>query len=384
VSGATILFVAYQTANHSNGGMESATQILEQLGPHNTWILATNRESGFTERWRKAGAQVHLMNFDAESARLSRWRNFLLWARAIRALIRAHSVDLVHVNDIRAGIVVRLALMFVRRQVPMAMTERDLKAKGQRYGRHWPWVAGRCSAIVALSEEMKQGLAERAGIPAERIRVINSIVDTKKLGGPLQDGAAPEAGPIRVGVIGAFMDKKNQLQLIEQIVARFSATSQALEFHFAGDFRPDRDAYAQQCQVVASRAPTGLLRIHGHIADVGGFLRSLDLVLVASRNEGLARCMIESLCLGIPVVSFDVCSAKEFIEETGAGVVVPQGDYEALFDAVERVGRPGSQARTLARSHVQAFVQRLSAARAREAFLTLYRDLLPDMARRSS
>jgi glycosyltransferase involved in cell wall biosynthesis len=57
-------------------------------------------------------------------------------------------------------------------------------------------------------------------------------------------------------------------------------------------------------------------------------------VIVASRNEGLARCMIESLACGTPVVSFDVCSAREILQGHDCGVVVSGGDYDAMVHEI--------------------------------------------------
>jgi glycosyltransferase involved in cell wall biosynthesis len=53
-------------------------------------------------------------------------------------------------------------------------------------------------------------------------------------------------------------------------------------------------------------------------------------------HEGLMRGMIEAMSCGRPVVSFDVCSARELLEEEsgGAGVVVPGGDFDGMAAAI--------------------------------------------------
>ena len=78
---------------------------------------------------------------------------------------------------------------------------------------------------------------------------------------------------------------------------------------------------------------SGLQRVatmHGHQSDMAGNYQALDAIVIGSRNEGLARCMIEGMAVGVPVVSFDLCSARETLEPTGAGVVVRQGDHAGL------------------------------------------------------
>ncbi|MEM7380597.1 MAG: glycosyltransferase family 4 protein, partial [Bacteroidota bacterium] len=61
------------------------------------------------------------------------------------------------------------------------------------------------------------------------------------------------------------------------------------------------------------------------------------LTVVPTRREGLARCMIESLACGTPVVSFDVTSAREILEGYDCGVVIPQGRYKEMADAILRL-----------------------------------------------
>lgn len=372
-----IVFVAYQTANQSNGGMESATQIFEQLADRFDWFLMTNRESAFTKRWRNAGATVNVVPFEAERGALERRSGFVRWGLALRAFLRRVRADIIHVNDIRACIAGRIALAWSRRYVPLLMTERDVKPPGEPYGWHWRWATKNCVAIVALSVEMKEALASRVPFPSERIWVINSIVQADGLRPPLSVGrhdSMDVSRRPRIGVIGAFMPKKNQLRLIQELAARYGGCESPPEFCFAGDFRPDTDQYARDCKVASEGV--SCIRIVGHVGDMSGFYRSLDAVLVASRNEGLARCMIEALCLGIPVISFDVCSAREFLEDSGAGVVVPQGNYERLLDAVEYVIRPGSDVKQRALDTAREMAARLSPQRIRDEYLLLYRNVL--------
>ena len=64
--------------------------------------------------------------------------------------------------------------------------------------------------------------------------------------------------------------------------------------------------------------------------------QALDLTLLPSRSEGLARSTIESMACGTPVVAFAFCSAREVIERHEAGSVVAQGDFSGLLARVER------------------------------------------------
>ena len=53
--------------------------------------------------------------------------------------------------------------------------------------------------------------------------------------------------------------------------------------------------------------------------------------------------MIESLACGTPVISFDVTSAREVLEQYDCGRVVEQGNYQSLFAELERLAFDSEQ-----------------------------------------
>jgi glycosyltransferase involved in cell wall biosynthesis len=110
-------------------------------------------------------------------------------------------------------------------------------------------------------------------------------------------------------------------------------------------FRVLQSGYARRCLETVRRL--GLeehARFHGFSDRVTEWYQACHIVLLASRREGLARCMIESLACGTPVVSFDACSAREVLEEHDCGRVVPQGGYAGLAAAYVRLYRALSTA----------------------------------------
>ena len=60
------------------------------------------------------------------------------------------------------------------------------------------------------------------------------------------------------------------------------------------------------------------------------------VIAIPSRHEGLMRGMIETMAIGRPVVSTDVCSAREMLERVSgrAGIVVPLGRHREMTDAI--------------------------------------------------
>ncbi|HEY0377646.1 MAG TPA: glycosyltransferase family 4 protein [Pyrinomonadaceae bacterium] len=334
-----VLFVVTQSGARANGGVESVTQIIERLRGVRP-LVVTQAETPFNRRWRDAGARVHVWPMSSPGV-ASLIKNNL---RALR-LVRAEGCRVVHCNDIHA--LYQTAFGARAAGAAVVFNVRNVKPEGHRYG--WRWrVARRVSARqLVLSKEMCEALARRLGIKesgAARSRLghIYSAVDTEKFSpaGAAERAALRErlgigARDFAVGFVAAFEPRKAQLDFIKEAAPRLKLSLPRARVFFVGDFAPGRDDYARQCLAAAEDSGLGeTVSFAGYAPEMAQWYRALDLVVVASRNEGLARCMIESLACGTPVVSFDVCSAREILEEGGCGVVVPAGDYERLVERI--------------------------------------------------
>jgi glycosyltransferase involved in cell wall biosynthesis len=162
----------------------------------------------------------------------------------------------------------------------------------------------------------------------------------------------PPSGRTQIVLItGNFRQKKGQLDFIREVVPKLA--ERGIETWFAGDFDPDANAYAAAC-ADASRPFADRVRFLGFRSDLPELYRQANVIAVPSRHEGLMRGMIEAMSCARPVVSFDVCSASEVLEEkgTGGGKVVALGDYDGMAreliryasdpDLQETAGRSGS------------------------------------------
>lgn len=325
-----ILFAAYQVERGSNGGMESATRIFEALAGDFQWTLMTNRETPRTARWRAGGARVVHFAFDEEGGKIRRGAQLCLAAARTMAL----RADILHGNDIRGVQVLLPSAQLMGK--PLAFTLRNMKPENEKYDIHWHRVARHLDALITLSDDMARRVEDRLPVPAARRHTISSIVDldtfrpldpTKRaalrtrLGMGTQDFA--------IGMVAGFFDMKRQLDVIRKVLPRLADLP--VRLHLVGDFHPQTDSYSRACaDTVAAQGLEDRVVFHGFRSDVADWLAALDIVLVASQREGLARCMIEAMACGTPVVSVDVCSAREMLEPTRAGIVVGPDDWAGL------------------------------------------------------
>ena len=151
-----IVLCAFQLPNQSDGGLESATSIFEALREDYDWTLVTTRETDFTERWRAGNARVIVTPFEDSGFRPAKALNYARWAARIFAAARAARADCIHANDHRAFNAASLPARLLR--LPLLLTVRDTKAKGEIYGRHWHSAARQCHRIITLSKWLADNL----------------------------------------------------------------------------------------------------------------------------------------------------------------------------------------------------------------------------------
>ena len=67
---------------------------------------------------------------------------------------------------------------------------------------------------------------------------------------------------------------------------------------------------------------------------VASLIPGFDIVLHASRWEGLPRAIVQGLLAGVPAISFDNDGAPEVVIDGKTGLLVPLGDREGLRSAI--------------------------------------------------
>jgi glycosyltransferase involved in cell wall biosynthesis len=336
-----VAFVVTQSDKRANGGVESITQILERFQRVRP-LVVTQAETPFNRRWRAASARVLVWQMPA-LAFASLLKNNLRMFR----LVRAEGCRVVHCNDIYA--LWHTAFGARMAGASVVFNVRNIKPADERYGWRWQLARRISTRQLVLSKEMREVFARRLGVKESRavarrshVEHIYSAVDPQQLS-PVSDSRRAElremlgvrADCFAIGLVAAFEPRKAQLDFIKRAVPRLKNLVPRMKVYFVGDFTPALNVYARRCLEAAQAA--GLeesVSFVGYTPEVADWYRALDVCVVASRNEGLARCMIESLACGTPVVSFDVCSAREILAERGCGIVVAAGDYETLATQV--------------------------------------------------
>lgn len=346
---APIIFVPFQSVTSANGGLESLTHLLTHLKRER--VVLAQREDHFTERWRGLGCRVEIAPLppikQLQGGRLLAYQALRIPAIAhanlkLASLVRHWGARVVHINDISAFPYFGLGAKAAGARIVQNI--RDTRPDRQ-YG--WRWRLARTAAdeLVLLSREMRDELD--AALPsliydvrAARASFVYSGVDQARMHPipPMERRALRhqlglDDRDFVIGYVGVFNDKKNQRDFIRLALPTLFRRIPAARLVFVGDFDPRNDPYAAECDE-AARSYGKRCVFTGFTAHPEAWYTAIDVVCLASRFEGLARAMIEALSCGTPVVSFDVCSAREILEGHGCGVVARQADYDGLTEGL--------------------------------------------------
>ena len=225
-------------------------------------------------------------------------------------------------------------------------------------------------ATLTNTDAGKQALLERDGLAPDRVVVLENGVDTKRFNRFLLPDTSKKR--VRIGCVANLRPVKNIDGLMRTAKAALERFPQ-LVFEVAGDGE-------QREELERLHAELGLgdrFRLRGSVADVAGFLRTVEIAILPSHSEGMSNALLEAMSAGRAVIATDVGANAKLIEDGRSGMIVPPGDESAIVEAIGwylekplRAAAHGAAART----RVEAEFSRDAMTRRFEDF---YRDLIP-------
>ena len=193
--------------------------------------------------------------------------------------------------------------------------------------------------IFSVSNALKQ-LVVSAGAEAAKIQVVGNGIDIKKfypidkLTARWQFNIAEDA-KVLISV-GGLVDRKGfhrVLEIMPQLLAKYPD----LIYLIVGGASPEGDIRVRLEQQVAELGISEHVRFLGSMAakDLHQPLSAADVFVLATANEGWANVFLEAMACGLPVISTDVGGNREVVCADHLGAIVPFGQPQALFQALD-------------------------------------------------
>ena len=297
---------------------------------------------------------------------------------AIRDLVRRTGADVVHAHGYKADVYAWLALR--RTRVPLVSTchtwyDNDFAVRA--YGALDRWVLRSFGGVVAVSDEVRSRLL-RAGVQPQRIHLIRNGIDLRPFAQAEDQRRQRQekGGAFRVGLVGRMAPEKGIdifLRAASQVLTEYPTT----QFIVVGD-GPDRSALEQL------RTTLGLddkVSLPGQRGDMPDFYASIDLLVSASRQEGLPMALLEGMASGLPVVATAVGQVPQIIDTDSVGRVVPPEDPSALAEAIKELLRDSALRQSIGTAGQNRIAAEFSAHRMAADYLRVYDQALKEIAR---
>ncbi len=324
--------------------------LLDQVEPLRsraiTLTLASPADSPFAEEWvargwpmvelplRLHGGLRHAPGSDRRASPGGLCLDAVAMVRSAARLARTgRHFDLLHSYSLRSHLEVALAGHLSRR--PSVLDLVNIVRPG--VGRHvLRGIARMASLTVANSAATAAVVGSRA-----RVRVIQPGIDLHRFApgapepGLREELTADPSAPL-VAIIGR-LDVRKGIQVLLEAMARLGGSAAAAHLVVVGDAGTGPPEFAEQLRRNGEALLGERVRFVGRRSDVPQILRTVDVMVNASRAEPFGLSVLEAQACGTVVIGTNAGGIPEFVEDGVTGLLVAPFEVAPMVAALERV-----------------------------------------------
>ncbi len=231
---------------------------------------------------------------------------------------------------------------------------------------------------IFVSHALRDDIAPRLGLPADRVGVIYNGVDpdrfTPGTSRHWRDVFAIGDHEFVIGAVGNIRPSKGYDVLL-RAVASLRDAGVAIRCLVAGnagwgETQATVDALMRELRLEQT------VHFCGFVEDSAAFLRSVDGYVLSSRTEGFSISTLEAMATGLPVVATRCGGPEEIISDRVDGLLVAVNDPTALADGIRMLIADPVQRRRVAQAARGTVLDRFSSRRNAAAYAQAYTQLL--------
>jgi glycosyltransferase involved in cell wall biosynthesis len=359
----------------SSGGIYGAEAVILNIcrtlneGPHRSllgvFLNSSNPNRQIHECAIREGIESHLIPCNGPIDRRAIVR--------IRKLAAQVGADVVHAHGYKADLYAYFALH--ASGFPLVSTchnwvDNDLIV--YLYGVLDRMILRAYARVVAVSEGVRLRLI-KAGVKAAKTSMIRNGIDLRpfdRAPAVVKTELGWGAYPL-VGLVGRLSVEKG-VDIFLNAAAHVLAQIPDAKFVVAGD-GPDR---AKMDALIDDFGIRGSVRMLGRRDDMPSVYASLEVMVSASRREGLPIAILEGMASRLPLVATAVGEVPTIIQDGRTGVLVPAEDPEALAAAIIELLQDSAQRERLGSAARKLVEDEFSAARMTADYLRVYEEAL--------
>lgn len=358
--------IVHALASYEVGGGEMLALRLagwQRRAGHDVSVVALDAAGPLAERFEAAGVATQVVakrpGFD-----------LTLFPR-LSAFFLRRRVDVVHTHNPQTLVYAAPAAKALWRGV-VHTKHGEAADTGRRLGLRR--AAATCvGAFVSVSADTDRFAREHGEAAPQKLHVVENGVELSLYvrDGALRRSARQELGwseeTFAIGAVGRLQPVKNYGLLLRAAAPLLGPERRLL---LLGD-GPERGSLEQ---LAGELGVTSQVHFLGYRSDVPRWLQALDCFAISSHTEGLPLVLIEAMASGLPAVSTAVGGIPAVLE--GCGVLVPEGDEEALRVALQSLADDPGRADELAAAGLERVRGRYAFAAMAERYEQIYRQAL--------
>jgi glycosyltransferase involved in cell wall biosynthesis len=273
--------------------------------------------------------------------------------RALRAVLKSEETQIIytfaHPSTVIFAYLARLSGLIDRFIVSFHATGRE--EGGRMIPAYLRPLLRRADLLLAVAEMHKDHLVRAEGLPADKIRVIHNGVDTVAYhpAGPEERERTrvalriPSDAVVIISV--ASLKPAKNIDVLLRAAAELLRASASTRLLLVGN-GPDRDALESMAEALGIRDRVVFAGLRD---DIPAMLHAADVLVLPSKwgTETFPNVVLEAMASGLPVVSSDVGSVREMVEEGRSALIVPPDDERSLKVALERVAGDSALRRSM-------------------------------------
>ena len=252
---------------------------------------------------------------------------------AVRLARTGRQFDLLHSYALRSHLEVAVAGHLARRPSVLDQVNIVRPGIGRRVLRG---IARLASLTVANSAATAAVVGDRAAV-----WVIQPGIDLHRFapGAPepgLREQLTSDPSAPLVAIIGR-LDVRKGIQILLEAMARLQGPAAAAHLVVVGDAGTGPPEFAAELRRTGEALLGERVRFVGRRSDIPQILRSVDVMVNASKAEPFGLTVLEAQACGTAVIGTDAGGIPEFVEHGVTGLLVPPFEVEPMAAALERV-----------------------------------------------
>ena len=290
---------------------------------------------------------------------------------ALRKAIRATQPDVVISNMSQTNVLTRLALANTGFRVAMIEHSDPTMNAGNRI---WKLLRRAVYPHAAQLVSVSHGISDYFHwLPESRKTVIPNPLDPNATEVSNEDSPPLDLNKKWIAAMGRLIHVKG----FDRLLAAFAKLVEKhpdwqLVIMGEGELRSDLE------QLIERLGLKGRAQLAGFVGNPFGVLKHSEFFVMSSRSEGFPYALLEAMSCALPAIAMECTSGpREIIRDGVDGILVPDGDVEALAVAMDRLMSKATERERMA-AHAPDVLERFGLEKTIEQWERLFAGIVQD------